>query len=237
MDTLSDPQKREIYDSYGNDAVNQMGENGGGNPFGRSPFQHHFSRGGDISPEELFNMFFNGPGGHPFKQQFNRRQQQQYQQQQHNRQQNQQQSAQGLLQQFMLPILLAILFLFSMNSGEEPLPYSFSRSGSHIISKITSKFEVPYFVSDKFSLNYHENSLQLKRLEKAIESDYFDFLQKKCSQEKGRIKMQKFRETFTKSKSSTASSKQEEYCQLKEEYYNKLKKDRELQRQQYSYIF
>ena len=124
-----------------------------------------------------------------------------------------------------------------MNSGEEPLPYSFSRSGSHIISKITSKFQVPYFVSDKFRLNYHENSLQLKRLEKAIESDYFDFLQKKCSQEKDRIKMQTFRETFTKSKSSTASSIQEEYCQLKEEYYIKLKKDRELQRQQYSYNF
>lgn len=233
MDTLSDPQKREIYDSYGNEGVNQMGEGGGGggNPYGRSPFQHHFSRGGvhGMTADDLFEMFFNGQGGHPFKQSFNRRQRQQTEQQYDHRQQTQ---TQGLLQQFMLPILLAILFLFSMNSGEEPSPFSFERGRTFVHQHKTFNHDVPYFANEKFKFNYPDNSLALKRLERVIESEYYDYLSRKCIQEKDRIKMHKFRTTFSNSNSEPII---EEFCPLKEGHYRKLKAEKERQRaQQYN---
>ena len=229
MDTLSDPQKREIFDSYGNEGVNQMGE-GHSNPYGRSPFQQQFHRGGvhEMTPDELFGMFFNGPGGHPFKQSFNRRQRQQTEQNHDHRQQQTQ--SQGLLQQFMLPILLAILFLFSMNSGEEPSPFSFERGRNYIQSHKTFTHDVPYYTSEKFRFNYPDNSLGLKRLERVIESEYYDYLSRKCIQEKDKIKMQKFRQTF--SNTNTAPI-EEEYCPKKEKFYKKLKEEKEKQRSQY----
>mmetsp|Transcript_14485 Transcript_14485/g.39926 ORF Transcript_14485/g.39926 Transcript_14485/m.39926 type:complete len:456 (-) Transcript_14485:749-2116(-) len=58
--TLSDPQKRTIYDRYGDEDPDNRG--GGG----MRPGGMHFRRGGhgqDVSPEEIFNMFFGGGMG------------------------------------------------------------------------------------------------------------------------------------------------------------------------------
>lgn len=53
--TLSDPQKRTIYDRYGDEDPDNRGGGGGGGPGGV-----HFRRGQEVSPEEIFNMFFGG---------------------------------------------------------------------------------------------------------------------------------------------------------------------------------
>lgn len=58
--TLSDPQKRTIYDRYGEEDPDNRGggmRGGGGGV--------HFRPGQEVSPEEIFNMFFGGgmPGG------------------------------------------------------------------------------------------------------------------------------------------------------------------------------
>jgi len=65
--TLSDPKKRQIYDTYGKDAADQMGDGDGPSPFGGMPrgggggMPFHFSSGGrpggHMSPEDA-NMFF-----------------------------------------------------------------------------------------------------------------------------------------------------------------------------------
>jgi DnaJ family protein B protein 12 len=59
--TLSDPQKRTIYDRYGDEDPDNRG--GGMRPAGGGV---HFRPGQDVSPEDIFNMFFGGgmPGGH-----------------------------------------------------------------------------------------------------------------------------------------------------------------------------
>lgn len=64
---LSDPQKRRIYDQTGGDPESRMpsgtpSSSGGAHPF--AGFQGHGNGmfGDDISPEDLFNMFF-GNGG------------------------------------------------------------------------------------------------------------------------------------------------------------------------------
>lgn len=58
--TLSDRQKRSIYDQFGEEDPDNRG--GGMRPGGGGP---HFRHGPDVSPEEIFNMFFGGgmPGG------------------------------------------------------------------------------------------------------------------------------------------------------------------------------
>ena len=58
--TLSDPQKRTIYDRYGEEDPDNRG--GGMRPGGGGV---HFRPGQEVSPEEIFNMFFGGgmPGG------------------------------------------------------------------------------------------------------------------------------------------------------------------------------
>ena len=49
-EVLSDPEKREIYDQYGEDALKEgMGGGGGGH-----------------DPFDIFSSFFGGGGGHPF---------------------------------------------------------------------------------------------------------------------------------------------------------------------------
>jgi len=60
--TLSDPQKRTIYDRYGDEDPDNVG--GGMRPGGGGGGVH-FRPGQDVSPEEIFNMFFGGgmPGG------------------------------------------------------------------------------------------------------------------------------------------------------------------------------
>ncbi|GAA5993367.1 hypothetical protein JCM10908_002631 [Rhodotorula pacifica] len=63
---LSDPNKRSIYDQTGGDPDSRGGGGGGGGFARRSPagpgFQGGFG-GEDVSPEELFRMFFGGQGG------------------------------------------------------------------------------------------------------------------------------------------------------------------------------
>lgn len=59
--TLSDAQKRTIYDRYGDEDPDNRG--GGG---ARGPGGMHFRRGEEVNPEDIFNMFFGGggmPGG------------------------------------------------------------------------------------------------------------------------------------------------------------------------------
>jgi DnaJ family protein B protein 12 len=62
--TLSDPQKRTIYDRYGEEDPDNRGGGGmrPGGGFG-GPGGVHFRPGQEVSPEEIFNMFFGGMGG------------------------------------------------------------------------------------------------------------------------------------------------------------------------------
>jgi DnaJ family protein B protein 12 len=124
---LSDSQKRTIYDRYGEEDPDNRGGGGGGGMggfAGRRGGGMHMHQGQDVSPEEIFNMFFGGggmPGMHTgrggggvhftsngFGRQQRPRGQPRQQQQQ---QQEQQAPSLGMLFQF-LPILLIMLVSF-----------------------------------------------------------------------------------------------------------------------------
>mmetsp|Transcript_5836 Transcript_5836/g.13528 ORF Transcript_5836/g.13528 Transcript_5836/m.13528 type:complete len:481 (+) Transcript_5836:114-1556(+) len=59
--TLSDPQKRTIYDRYGEEDPDNRGGGMGG--MRRGPGGVHFRPGQEVNPEDIFNMFFGGGMG------------------------------------------------------------------------------------------------------------------------------------------------------------------------------
>ena len=122
--TLSDPQKRTIYDRYGDEDPDNRG--GGAR---RGPGGVHFRPGQEVNPEDIFNMFFGGgmgggmhrgPGGVHFSTNFGgmpggfRHQQQR----RRNGQQQQEPEAPGLagLIQLLPFLVIMLLSFFNMNN-------------------------------------------------------------------------------------------------------------------------
>ncbi|KAF9347054.1 hypothetical protein BGX34_003441 [Mortierella sp. NVP85] len=178
---LSDPQKRAIFDQHGPDD----GKSTGVNYDRASPMGHGFGGGRgmngyeEVSPEELFNMFFGGgsfggsfhsatfagPGfGRPH---FRARTHTQHQQRRQQRQYPQQQAGEGggvsglssLIQ--ILPLIL--LFIMSMTSNffsdsdssssgnvhPAASDFSLGKHGSYQVPRWTSSRNVQYFVNER----------------------------------------------------------------------------------------
>jgi DnaJ family protein B protein 12 len=133
--TLSDPQKRTIYDRYGEEDPDNRGGGMGG--MRRGPGGMQFRPGQEVNPEDIFNMFFGGgmgggmggggmhrgPGGVHFSTNFGGmprgfRQQQQRRGQQQHQQQQQEPEAPGLagLIQLLPFLIIMLLSFFNMNS-------------------------------------------------------------------------------------------------------------------------
>lgn len=136
--TLSDTQKRTIYDRYGDEDPDNRG---GGM---RGPGGMHMRPGQEVNPEEIFNMFFGGgmpggmygggPGFHVYTNGFgpgmqfraarNRRQPRGEQEQQ------QQAPGVGVLLQF-LPILMIMLLSFFRYDESAPFGGSMPGEGKY----------------------------------------------------------------------------------------------------------
>jgi DnaJ family protein B protein 12 len=132
---LSDPQKRTIYDRYGEeDPDNRGGGGGGGGGFGgmgRRAGGMHMHQGQDVSPEEIFNMFFGGGGipgrggGQGFHFSTNgfgnpgmRTQRPRGQPRQQQAQQEQQAPSMGMLFQFLPILLIMLVSFFKYDEGQ-----------------------------------------------------------------------------------------------------------------------
>ncbi|KAF9112464.1 hypothetical protein BGX27_003351 [Mortierella sp. AM989] len=173
---LSDPQKRAIFDQHGpdegrNSSVNYDRANPAGQQFGYGRRGTHAE---EVSPEELFNMFFgSGSFGGSFHSATNRsRTQHHHQRQQHFRQQHQFQRQQranaanngdlgsslGSLIQLM-PLILLILVtvtsgLFSSTESGSPQTspiindFSLRPRDQFTTARYTTGRNIPYFVND-----------------------------------------------------------------------------------------
>ncbi|KAI9250992.1 hypothetical protein BDA99DRAFT_522372 [Phascolomyces articulosus] len=200
---LSDPQKRAIHDAGGGDPE-QRGSGGMGGGAGGFRGFHHAGQGfgGDeISPEDLFNMFFGGGGGgafgpgfssatfvgpgfapHYYRSGAGRRAQ--FQQQRAARQQNGGTPGWTVLLQ-ILPLL--ILFGYSLLSGlfTDNTP-AFSLRPTNVYSQVrmTQSHQVPYYVNPSAFRSTEQSRQNLNRVEQQVEVDWVRGLQHSCNNER-----------------------------------------------------
>lgn len=200
--TLSDAEKRAIYDRYGEEDPDNRG--GGGARyaagFPRGP------NGQEMSPEDIFNMFFGGmagpgmgrgagfggpgfrvyttgfgPGGFYV----------------HNPAQRQRAGAQQQQQEraswAQLVQLIPIIVLFFMSFLSIPQTQEVGTGGSPYFSltqsppfvnalytKTTPVKDIPFFVSDKVLRTIQRDRYQLSQIERIVERSYENYLQGEC---------------------------------------------------------
>ncbi|KAG9323381.1 hypothetical protein KVV02_007495 [Mortierella alpina] len=173
---LSDPQKRAIFDQHGpedgkSSGVNYDRASPAGHGFGGASGMNGF--GDEISPEELFNMFFGGGNfggsfhsatfagpGFGTRQFRTRTQQTQRQHRQHPQQQAGGGGGNSGFSSLVQILPLILLFIMSMTSSlfsdsdssttstsHPAARYSLARHGSYTTPRFTSAHNVPYFVN------------------------------------------------------------------------------------------
>ncbi|ORY95801.1 hypothetical protein BCR43DRAFT_459713 [Syncephalastrum racemosum] len=205
---LSDPQKRAIHDAGGGDPE-QRGSSqarsgfSGFQSYGNSPF----GGGDEISPEDLFNMFFGGssafggpgfssatfvgPGFAPhtyYRGGAGRRAAQQQQQQFFRARQQQQQGAHGNAWTILLQILpLLVLFGYSLLSGlftdTDPL-FSLRQTPKFSEMRQTNAHHVPYYVNPSVFSSAASTRHKLYKVEQQVEIETVRGLQNACTAEK-----------------------------------------------------
>ncbi|EHB15741.1 DnaJ-like protein subfamily B member 12, partial [Heterocephalus glaber] len=173
---LSNPEKRKQYDQFGDDK-GQAARHG----HGHGDFHRGFEA--DISPEDLFNMFFGGgfPSSnvHVYS---NGRMRYTYQQRQ-DRRDNQGDGGLGVFVQLMPILILILVSALSQLMVSSP-PYSLSPRPSvgHVHRRVTDHLSVIYYVADTFSEEY--TGASLKTVERNVEDDYIANLRNNCWKEK-----------------------------------------------------
>ncbi|CAM1331987.1 DNAJB12 (predicted), partial [Pycnogonum litorale] len=173
---LSDSTKRKRYDMYGADEEVSRRSS-------RSQEYYDYSRGfeGDVTPEELFHMFFGGGGrvhmqrgSAPSSRHYHSRQSRSSTERQSG--DHQESSGYGVLLQLMPLLILVFLSMMSNFFISDP-PYSLSRSSKFIIPRTTSNLRISYFVKKDFEELYNGN---LRRVEQEVEEEYIHNLRSSC---------------------------------------------------------
>jgi len=202
--TLSDAEKRTIYDRYGEEDPDNRG--------GGARYAAGFPRGAngqEMSPEDIFNMFFAGmagpgmgrgagfvgpgfrvyttgfgPGGFHFHNAAQR---------QHRGAQQQQHQPQDRAGWAQIIQLIPIIALFLMSFLSIPQTQEVGSSGNPYFSltqtppfvnalytKTTPVKDIPFFVSDKVLRTIQRDRYQLTQIERIVERSYENYLQGEC---------------------------------------------------------
>ncbi|CAB1439778.1 unnamed protein product [Pleuronectes platessa] len=169
---LSNTDKRKQYDQYGEERSHPT----------RQRHQRDFEA--DISPEDLFNMFFGG--GFPSSNVHVYRNGRMHFAQNNRQERRQEQQRDGGLALFvqLMPILILIIVsaLSQMMVTQPPYSLSYRPSAGHIHKRHTSHLKVPFYVGDRFNEEYSGNNM--KNLERSVEDDYISNLRNNCWKEK-----------------------------------------------------
>uniref|UniRef100_A0A3Q3WZQ4 J domain-containing protein n=1 Tax=Mola mola TaxID=94237 RepID=A0A3Q3WZQ4_MOLML len=145
---LSNASKRRQYDQCGDE---------GGNPSGQGPDDGNVEP--DISPEDLFNMFF---GGGFYK--------------------NTKYGLALFVQVMPILILVIVSALSQIMVNNPPYSLSFRPSAGYTQKRLTENLKVPYYVGGQFSKEF--TGVLLKNLEQTVEDDYISSLRNNCWKEK-----------------------------------------------------
>ncbi|OWF36240.1 dnaJ homolog subfamily B member 14-like [Mizuhopecten yessoensis] len=171
---LNDTEKRRKYDLYGPETDTTSDP--------RRGQQHGYSHGfeGDISPEELFNMFFGG--GFPTNNVYTtHRPRHAHQHHQHHRTTNvSNDGSYTLLLQLTPIILLVLLSLLSSFFVSDPL-FNMHKTDKYTFQRKTGNLQVPYYVKKDFRVEFKSD---LRRLERQVEEEHISSLRQNCWRER-----------------------------------------------------
>ncbi|KAM9331559.1 dnaJ homolog subfamily B member 14 [Gastrophryne carolinensis] len=174
---LSNPEKRKQYDLSGSeDHVHTNHRNGG--------FDYHRGFEADITPEDLFNMFFGGGFPSANVRTYSNGRTTYSHHQHHSGHEREDERGDGgfsMIIQLMPIIVLILVSLLSQLMVSNP-PYSLYPRSGQTIKRLTVNLQVPYYVSKDFQSEYTGMSLQ--KLEKNIEEDYVANVRNNCWREK-----------------------------------------------------
>ncbi|XP_067106934.1 dnaJ homolog subfamily B member 14 [Osmerus mordax] len=177
---LSNPDKRKKYDLTGGEEPS-----GPGHAHGGGGFDFHRGFEADITPEDLFNMFFGGgfpsSSTHTFSSGRAR-----YSQPADQRRDRAEERADGGFSMFiqLMPIVVLILVSILSQLMVSTPPYSlYSRpSTGQTIKRQTENLQVDYFVARDFKSEFRGSALQ--KIEKSVEEDYVSNVRNNCWKER-----------------------------------------------------
>ena len=197
-EVLSDKKKRDIYDRYGEDGPGGMGNSSGSSrttttftSYGYTNEDRAFE--GNITPEDIFNMFFNGGfASRSYSRRSGWRTNSSSQRpRNYNTHSNHQGSGQhdqadvspglNLLVQLLPVLVLISLSLASYWLQTDP-PYSLHPTTKYIFRRHIEKFGIEYYVKEDFEKQYRGQ--ELKRIESQVFEDYLYELRNRCLREK-----------------------------------------------------
>lgn len=166
---LSNSDKRRLYDQRGEEKrdLSRQGQSNG-------DFE------ADISPEDVFNMFFGGgfPSSNTRVYSNGRMRSQRPE-----RRERQRDGGLALLIQVMPILLLVIVSALSQMMVARPsYSLSFRPSVGHTHKRLTETLRVPYYVGDHFTKDYKDGNL--KSLERSVEDEFISNLRNNCWKEK-----------------------------------------------------
>lgn len=176
---LSNPDKRKQYDLTGAEEPTSPGH------AHSQGFDFHRGFEADITPEDLFNMFFGGgfpsSAAHTFTNGRTR-----YSQQTDQRRERAEERGEGGFSMFIQLIPIVVLILVSILSQlmVSTPPYSlYSRlSTGQTVKRQTENLHVDYYVNRDFKTEYKGSNLQ--KIEKNVEEDYVSYVRNNCWKER-----------------------------------------------------
>ncbi|XP_037545965.1 dnaJ homolog subfamily B member 14 [Nematolebias whitei] len=176
---LSNPDKRRQYDLTGGEEPSSRSQSH------RGGFDFHRGFEADITPEDLFNMFFGGgfpsSTAHTFT---NGRTS--YSHQTDSRQERTEERGDGGFSMFiqLMPIVVLILVSILSQMMVSPPPYSlYSRpSTGQTVKRQTQNLRVDYYVTRDFQSEFKSSAVH--QIEKNVEDDYVTNVRNNCWKER-----------------------------------------------------
>ncbi|XP_075756234.1 dnaJ homolog subfamily C member 18 isoform X1 [Pelodiscus sinensis] len=184
---LSNPEKRLRYDQFGDE------QDTFSSPRARN-YDYYREFEADITPEEIFNMFFGGhfptgnihmfsnitPDAHYYRRRHrNERAWTQEKEEEENRPQN---TYSAFIQLLPVLVIVVVSVITQLMATNPPYSLFYKSSIGHTVPRETQNLQVPYYVDKYFEHNY--KGAELQELEKAVEKDYIDYIQTSCWKEK-----------------------------------------------------
>uniref|UniRef100_A0A7N6FDH2 J domain-containing protein n=1 Tax=Anabas testudineus TaxID=64144 RepID=A0A7N6FDH2_ANATE len=166
---LSNANKRRHYDQCGEER--------------RHPSRHGPDSGNfepDISPEDLFNMFFGG--GYPTRNANVYTNGRMHYQRRERRERQRDGGLAVFVQVMPILILVIVSALSQIMVNSPPYSLSFRPSAGYTQKRLTENLKVPYYVGEQFSKEF--TGVNLKNVERMVEDDYISNLRNNCWKEK-----------------------------------------------------